>query len=1167
MAEGNILTYLEQSKEFNLMNEAIEKKVEDQIAFGLSGIQSVFFMAGLIKKAKENSIIITYSTQQGRKLTESLERMLPDETIKFFPSFETLLYDVTAYSNEISVKRMESIQSLLNGERITVVVPIGTLIECMADPGKIQKNSREIKIGDIINLERTIGDFVKLGYERVNQVEGKGQFSIRGGIIDVFPLASLQPIRMELFDDEVDSIRTFDIINQRSNEKVDEVIIYPAKELILENEDWQRGLVSLKSQIQHQEKRLIKQGRVEVLNKFKEKFSQLQEKVAEKLYFDGMQSLTSVFLENKFSLLQYFPKPPLIIFDEPSRMKESEELLSEEWKQKYVELLEKGEVLPNQVELHKLEDILNKTNTTKVGFSLLPKKVPYLNPRHIVSIAAKNIPVFMGKINLFAEELKAWKKAKFNIIIFAESEVRSKKIRNILEDYELGLSQVSIIQGSLPQGFELTNEKLVFITEKDIFGQSKKKLKKVPRKGQNKRAAFTDISDLKVGDYVVHANHGIGKYLGIERLEIGGIHKEYLSIKYHGEDRLYVPTEQIGLIQRYLGAEGNKPKVNRLGGSEWAKVRTRAMQSVEALADDLLKLYAARETVPGYGFAKDTVWQKDFEEAFPYEETSDQLKAIDEIKENMESPKPMERLLCGDVGYGKTEVALRAAFKAVMDGKQVAILVPTTILAQQHYNTCMQRFSGFPINIGMLSRFRSAKEQKDTIKKAGQGLVDILIGTHRLVQDDVKFKDLGLLIIDEEQRFGVTHKEKLKRIKETVDVIILTATPIPRTLYLSLTGARDMSVLETPPEERFPVQTYVAEFNPNMLRDAIEREIGRGGQVYFVHNRVQDIDKTAYLIQTLVPDAKVVIGHGQMKEEELEQVMVEFMKGEHDVLVCTTIIETGLDIPNVNTLIVDEADHMGLSQLYQLRGRVGRSNRTSYAYLTYKKNKVLSEIAEKRLQAIKEFTAFGSGFKIAMRDLEIRGAGNILGAEQHGHILSIGYELYCQLLEEAIAKVKGKPLPKEQNVSIELDIDAFIADDYIKEQSSKIEVYKKIGAVGIMEELQELEEELEDRYGDPPQALRNLLHIAKLKVIAKELGITTIQQKGEVIRLLFWDPNILSGEKLLALSRKFPRRIAFGVSEGLEIKISVKGLTKNKHLCQIEETFVEIKGLRTSKPL
>jgi len=713
---------------------------------------------------------------------------------------------------------------------------------------------------------------------------------------------------------------------------------------------------------------------------------------------------------------------------------------------------------------------------------------------------------------------------------------------------------VVITFGNQTNGFQYYDIKLSVISDKDIFGQFKKKgKKKQNKKGTGKIKSFTE---LKPGDFVVHANHGIGVFKGIKQLELQGNKKDYLELIYHSDDKLYVPVEQLDMVQRYIGSEGKKPKVNKLGSSEWTKTKNKVKKSIEEIAEDLVKLYAIRATLKGYKYSDDTVWQKQFEEEFPYEETPDQVLAIEDIKRDMESPKPMDRLLCGDVGYGKTEVAIRAAFKAVMDGKQVAFLVPTTILAQQHYNNFKQRFSDFPVTVDVISRFRTLSEQKSTIKSIKEGNVDILIGTHRILQKDIKFKDLGLLIIDEEQRFGVKHKEKMKNLKKNVDVLTLSATPIPRTLHMSLVGVRDISVIETPPEERYPVQTYVVEYNDQLIRDSILREISRGGQIYFVYNRVESIHEMASYISKLVPEGRVQIAHGQMKEKELENVVLDFTENKFDILVATTIIETGMDIKNVNTMIIYDADKMGLSQLYQLRGRVGRTNRMAYCYLTYKRDKILTEVAEKRLKAIKDFTELGSGFKIALKDLEIRGAGNMMGSSQHGHMASIGYDLYCRMLEDTIKLVRGDIDKEPVETSVELKIDAYIPNTYIKDETQKIEVYKKIASIDSKEEFMDIEEELEDRFSDIPISVYNLMNISYIRSLGKKLDVEEIKEISNEVVFQFQDKSSLKEKIVKIIMDKYSKQVAFKLNEKPAIGYNIKNIKKEQVLSVIKD-FLE----------
>lgn len=852
----------------------------------------------------------------------------------------------------------------------------------------------------------------------------------------------------------------------------------------------------------------------------------------------------------------------------------NDSLLKEEaeW---YTGLLAEGEIIHDLHISHDLQALLQKREFPILYMSIFLRHVANTSPQNIINISCKQMQNFHGQMHLLKAEIDRWKKGNYSILFLGQDEERVKKLERVLEDYEIDGSiikgnqqllpgKVQMMKGNLHTGFELSIQKIAVITEEELFNKRVKKSKSRQKLSNAER--IKSYSELKIGDYVVHVNHGIGKYLGIETLVINGVHKDYLHIRYHGSDKLYVPVEQIDLVQKYVGSEGKEPKVYKLGGSDWKKVKKKVESSVQDIADDLIKLYAEREAAVGYAFTPDGDMQREFETSFAYQETDDQLRSIVEIKKDMERARPMDRLLCGDVGYGKTEVAIRAAFKAIADGKQVAFLVPTTILAQQHHETLRERFQDYPINIGLLSRFRSKKQQTETIKGLKAGTVDIVVGTHRLLSKDIVYRDLGLLIIDEEQRFGVTHKEKIKKLKTNVDVLTLTATPIPRTLHMSMLGVRDLSVIETPPENRFPVQTYVMEYNGSLVREAIERELARDGQVYFLYNRVEDIERKAEEISMLVPDARVTYAHGQMTENELESVMISFLAGEFDVLVSTTIIETGVDIPNVNTLIVFDADRMGLSQLYQLRGRVGRSNRVAYAYFTYRKDKVLTEVAEKRLQAIKEFTELGSGFKIAMRDLSIRGAGNLLGAQQHGFIDSVGFDLYSQMLKEAIEERKGHlGAEVKKSVEIDLEIDAYIPDTYIKDGHQKIEMYKRFRGLESLEDMEELQAEMLDRFGEYPDEVAYLFQIAEIKVYALLNGVDQIKQVKQEVTILVNElvTNSIDGSKIFHIGSRFGRNVNPGM-EGAKLKIVIK--TKEYETLQWLHAVLEmIKGIPLAK--
>lgn len=1071
-------------------------------------------------------LIITYDEVKSRAIYDDIKNFT--NNIELFPKREVLFYDVDAFSSERSHQRLSVLSRLMENEDIIIVTSLDALLDKILIKSIFSQYTITLEYGKVLDLNELMNTFISGGYERVPMIEGIGQFSIRGGIIDFFPPHSPNPYRIELFDDEIDSIRIFDISTQRSLDVVDMVKIPPVKEILIV-EEFRDSL------IKGLEKDLKKSNDVH------EKFERYLELLKENEYIPN-RDLLIPYISDEYisSIISYLKTNALIFIDEPKRVDERSRDIKADFNQKYTDLFEAREVLSSHININfDYRDLLPiiKERLCITSSALIKGDINF-NPKAIYSFPSKSIPSYQSKIELLKEDLNHYKYRGYKIIILAGSEERGLRLRKSLLDLniessfivdrneEIKSGQIFITPSSIKSGFEYSTLKFMLIGEKEIFGVGKKK-GKTKKKSKESQLSF---SDLNIGDLVVHENHGIGQYKGIEQLNIQGIKKDYLKIQYRDQDKLYLPIDQMNLIQKYISSDNTKPKLNKLSSSEWTKTKEKAKKAVEDMAVDLLNLYAKRESLRGYAFSPDTLWQKQFEDLFPYEETEGQLISTAEIKKDMEKDKPMDRLLCGDVGYGKTEVALRAAFKALMDGKQVAILVPTTILAQQHYNTIMERFANFPIRVALLSRFRSAAEQKASIEGIRKGTIDIVVGTHRLLSKDVMFKDLGLLIVDEEQRFGVKHKELLKKLKENVDVLTLTATPIPRTLHMSLVGIRDMSVIEDPPEERYPIQTYVMEFNEQMIRDAILKEVSRGGQVYFVYNRVETIDKVASRLKSLVPEVSFAVGHGQMPERQLERVMMDFLGNEQDVLVCTTIIETGLDIPNVNTIIVYDADKMGLSQLYQLRGRVGRSNRLAYGYFVYEKNKVLTEVAEKRLRAIKEFTEFGSGFKIAMRDLEIRGAGNLLGIEQHGHIESIGYDLYVKFLSDTIRKLKGEKVIEKIETSIDIKVDGFIPSNYIEDEEQKIEVYKKIASIENMDEYRELVDELIDRFGDIPNEVENLMDISYIKSIANKNNIKNISQLEKEIKIDFVSTENLSLELIHCLSTEYGNKITFDLS-------------------------------------
>lgn len=1099
------------SEKFSSIMKNIEEGNNPVEVAGLSESSKAYFANAIYESLNKPVVIITHSDIEAKNLYEDLN--LYTNNVSYFPAKEVVFYNVDAISGDLRWARLRVIEEILERKKGIVVTSIDAFASEYTPRKLFKEHKLSLKIGKEVNFEEISKILTEGGYERVEIVEGKGQFSLRGGLLDVFPPDSAYPYRIELFGDEIESIRTFNVESQRSIDKVKTVKIFPAKEMIVNENVVEEALKSIKSELEEVIENSSDKERIEklrtVVNRNVEVFSETHT-------FETIDSYLPFLYKDSENFFDYLDKY-VIVLDNRARTLGKLDSIYTEFNENYSIFLERGDILPSQSKLlipkERLLDLLEEN--VDLIFEEIEKNTEILKPSSVYEVKGAALNHYQGQLDILIEDILRKKNLGYRTIILSGTRPRGERLVETLRDRgiestykdkidEIQLGEVVITFGNLLKGFECPEYKICVISDKEVFGEAKRKLKKTKRKtkGVTKIKSF---AELKPGDYVVHANHGIGVYKGIKQIEVGGNKRDYLDIIYDKGDKLYVPVEQLDLVQKYIGSEGKTPKVNKLGSNEWVKAKAKVKKSINEIAKDLMKLYAARATMKGHKFAKDTQWQRQFEDEFPYDETPDQLACIEEIKADMESDKSMDRLLCGDVGYGKTEVAVRAAFKAVMDGKQVAFLVPTTILAEQHYKNLTKRFSDFPVTIDMVSRFRTAKEQKATLQAVKEGNVDILIGTHRLVSKDVKFKDLGLLIVDEEQRFGVAQKEKIKNIKKNVDVLTLSATPIPRTLHMSLTGVRDISVIETPPEERYPIQTYVVEQNDQLIRDAIVREISRGGQVYFVYNRVEDIDRMAGYVQNLVPEAKVSVAHGQMTERELEAEMIEFMNNEKNVLVCTTIIETGIDIQNVNTIIIYNADKMGLSQLYQLRGRVGRSNRIAYAYLLYTKDKILTEVAEKRLKALKDFTELGSGFKIAMRDLEIRGAGNMMGSSQHGHMAAIGYDLYCRMLEDTIKLIKGDIDKEPIETTVDLKVDAYIPSSYIEDEMQKISIYKKIAALESIEEYMDIKEELEDRYSDIPQPVYNLMDIAYIKSKAKMLSIEEIKETPKDIVFKFTD--------------------------------------------------------------
>ncbi|TRM11117.1 transcription-repair coupling factor [Lentibacillus cibarius] len=1162
--------FLQAKEDVASVINGITDGMNEQLVAGLSGSARSLFVSTINESLHRPVLLVTNQLVQAQQLYEDLAELAGDEHVYLYPVNELIASEIAIASPELRAQRIEALTAWSQQQSGILIAPVAALKRILPPTDYWANYQLPFNTGEAIDLDSYLSSLVDMGYERVSMVRTPGEFSVRGGIIDIYPVTEETPVRIELFDDEIDSIRQFDAETQRSLEKLSSITTGPATEMLLTDEDRLAAAQRLETALASSLQKLTSTEAKETLTA---SIQQDIDKLKDYEHFQELYKYIGFLYDNPASLLDYLPSNGLIIMDEMSRIEETATNLDTEEAEWYSSLLETNTMVRDSKFSFDWNTIRASMQQQRLYMSVFLRHISNTHPQNIVNLSARAMQEFHGQMNLFKNELQRWEKGEFSVVVLAPDEGRAEKIHSIFTDYaieadvvrelELPVKRPVITVGNIGNGVEFPMHKLVLITENELFKKKTKKPRKQKQKLSNAER-IKNYQELKVGDYVVHAHHGIGKYLGIETLEVNNLHKDFMLIKYSGDDKLYVPIDQIDLVQKFVASEGKEPKLYKLGGSEWAKVKRKVQSNVEDIADDLIKLYAEREARKGYAFSEDSELQHEFEAAFPYQETEDQLRCITEIKHDMERQQPMDRLLCGDVGYGKTEVAIRAAFKAIADGKQVAILVPTTILAQQHLETIQERFQDYPITISMLSRFRTRKQQQETIEGLRKGQVDVVIGTHRLLSKDIVYRDLGLLVVDEEQRFGVKHKEKIKQLKSNVDVLTLTATPIPRTLHMSMLGVRDLSVIETPPENRFPIQTYVMEYNPIFIREAIEREMARGGQVFFLHNRVDDIDKIARELGMLVDNARIAVAHGQMNEIELENIIFGFLEGEYDVLVSTTIIETGVDIPNVNTLIVNESDRMGLSQLYQLRGRVGRSNRVAYAYFTYHHDKVLSEVAEKRLEAIKEFTELGSGFKIAMRDLSIRGAGNLLGAQQHGFIDSVGFDMYSQMLKDAIeARKAGKELDEVQAFEPELSlmIDAYIPDTYINDEKQKVDIYKQFQSISSLEEITDLKDELIDRFGDYPEEVENLFTVTSLKYEAKQQRVASITEKSGKIELLV-DENRsqqIDGAKLFETANEFGRNVQLG-TEGNKLKVLLKWTRDTRHQ-RYEQTEAFMKRL------
>ncbi len=1106
-------------EDFQKLNKYLEKPFACAEVAGCVDSQKLHLINGLAKDFKYR-IIVTYSDIRIKEISEDYK--FYDRNVTVYPAKDLIFYQADIHSKEIVRERIRCIRRILEGRPVTVVTTFSSLMTPQIPIEVIRDNVIRIDKRKKVD-ERTLEkELTKIGYDRVYQVSAPGEFSVRGDIVDVFDLTEENPYRIELWGDEVENIRSFDIMSQRSIDKLESIDIYPATELILTDDELHDGLKKIEKETKEVYQKLRDDFKTEAAHRIKTTFEELKEQLLELHMEVNLESYIRYFYENTVTLQEMFPAGKSCIFiDEPLHVLEHASAVENEFRESMIHRAENGYVLPGQMGLLYSADecIARMRSVRRVSVAALaaPQGLNKFEPEQIFEFHARSIAPYNNSFESLVHDLKGYIKRGYKVLILSGSRTRAKRLvegladNNITAFYsenpmrELQKGEIMTYYGRIFKGFEYTDINFAVISESDIFTEHKKKKHRKARYSGEKISGF---SELNVGDYVVHEYHGLGIYKGIEKIEVDKVERDYIKISYADGGNLYVLATGLNVIQKYASGDSlgdgktRKPKLNKLGTGDWKRTKNKVKAAVEAVADDLVELYAKRQNSAGFRFSQDTVWQQEFEEAFPFDETEDQITAITDTKNDMESDRIMDRLICGDVGFGKTEVAIRAAFKAVQDGKQVAVLVPTTILAQQHYNTFVERMKDFPVRVDMMSRFRSSSEQKKTVEDLRKGLVDVVIGTHRLLSNDVTYKDLGLLVVDEEQRFGVTHKEKIKKLRENVDVLTLSATPIPRTLHMSLVGIRDMSVLEEAPQDRRPIQTFVCEYNDEMVREAIAREVARGGQVYYVYNRVNDIADIAARIQKLVPEVNVSFAHGQMRESELEKIMYDFIDGDIDVLVSTTIIETGLDISNANTMIIHDADQMGLSQLYQLRGRVGRSDRTAYAFLMYKRNKMLKEVAEKRLSAIREFTDLGSGFKIAMRDLEIRGAGNMLGKSQSGHMASVGYDLYCKLLGEAVRRKKGETkdsLLEDFTTTVDIDVDAYIPAEYIVNEEQKLEIYKRIAGIENEGDRDDMRDELTDRFGNVPESVDHLIRIALLREKAHNLYVLEIKGgNGEI---------------------------------------------------------------------
>lgn len=1143
-----IAEYIQQDKRFQELDQVFGQ--ENILVTGLSPSAKATIIAEKYLTDHKQMLLITNNLYQADKLETDLLQYIDSAEVYKYPVQDIMTEEFSTQSPQLMSERVRTLTALAQNEKGLFIVPLNGLKKWQTPIDIWQAHQIHLHIGQDIDVAHLLQQLVNMGYRRESVVSHIGEFSVRGGIIDIYPLIG-EPVRIELFDTEVDSIRDFDIETQRSNNNLDGVSITSASDYVITDDVIKHLQSNLKAAYEDTRPKI----ETSVRNDLKETYESFNLIDTTAVDHQLLRRLVAFMYETPATLIDYFQQDAIVVVDEYNRIKETEETLTTEVEDFIHNLIESGNGFIGQtfMQYDGFEHLL--THFPVAYFTLFTSSMT-VKLADIIKFSCKPVQQFYGQYDIMRSEFQRYVQNDYTIVVLVETETKVERIQAMLNEMHIptvknihsGIAsgQAIVTEGSLSEGFELPYMQLVVITERELFKTKQKKQRKRSKTISNAEK-IKSYQDLKVGDYVVHVHHGVGRYLGVETLEVGDVHRDYIKLQYKGTDQLFVPVDQMDQVQKYVASEDKSPKLNKLGGSEWKKTKAKVQQSVEDIAEELIALYKEREMSVGYQFGEDTAEQQAFELDFPYELTPDQAKSIEEIKADMELQKPMDRLLCGDVGYGKTEVAIRAAFKAVMEGKQVAFLVPTTILAQQHYETLIERMQDFPVEIQLVSRFRTAKEVRKTKEGLKSGYVDIVVGTHKLLSKDIRYKDLGLLIVDEEQRFGVRHKERIKTLKTNVDVLTLTATPIPRTLHMSMLGVRDLSVIETPPENRFPVQTYVLEQNTNFIKEALERELSRDGQVFYLYNKVQSIYEKREQLQMLMPEASIAVAHGQMTERDLEETMLSFINGDYDILVTTTIIETGVDVPNANTLIIEEADRFGLSQLYQLRGRVGRSSRIGYAYFLHPTNKVLTETAEDRLQAIKEFTELGSGFKIAMRDLNIRGAGNLLGKQQHGFIDSVGFDLYSQMLEEAVNEKRGitEETPDIPEVEMVLNLDAYLPAEYIQNEQAKIEIYKKLRKVENEAQLDDIRDELMDRFNDYPIEVERLLDSVQIKMHALRAGVTLIKDQGKTvdITLSVQGTKDIDGEALFKQTQPLGRAMKVGVQDGV-MKVTLKKSTQ-----------------------